>query len=277
MFYRQIIHRQRWVFLLVFLFFPVLTHAEDKPLAAKKLLIQDKESYTYGVFVNGERYQDVNLVYRVLTNEHRVNVFVGRYTLKSKFHMPDAYTNYQRKFTVSLLDASLIKGSLDNYQQFLLDKTTGVAGFTIDIDRVHNMAKYVAKIWDGYELMQTTTRIRIPPGYPIWDVLSIGFVGTRFLNVDSKGMVYGIPPNYVKDAVPIVPKKIRKKKLTTPAGTFDCLKIGIGVTDPFLAQLLESYVKELYVWIDTSPRGLVIKTMTPNETYILESIGNLKD
>ena len=62
-----------------------------------------------------------------------------------------------------------------------------------------------------------------------------------------------------------------------PLGEFETLKYGIGITDPFLAQLLDSYVKEMSIWIEDAPRGLVIKTESPEERYILEEISTWEE
>ena len=81
----------------------------------------------------------------------------------------------------------------------------------------------------------------------------------------------------VKEAVPVSARFIKKETIQIPLGKFETLKYGVGVTDPFLAQLLDSYVKEMSIWIEDAPRGLVIKTQSPAESYILEEISTWKD
>lgn len=266
------------VFSLFCLFIVDQAYTSDQPpVKPKKLLIQDGEQLKYGNFVGGERYQDINLVSRLSEDQNKVYVYIGKYNIGSKLLMPKHYTNYQRQFTVSLESASLISGFGDYVQQSLEENTTGEVAFRINIDAVKNMAVYASDIWDGYEMRTKTTRVKLVPGYPVWDVPSVAFIGSRYLDLSGSGIIYGVYPTVVKEAVPVNVRMIKKEVLNTPLGKINTTKFGIGVTDQFLSQLLESYIKELYIWIEDAPRGLVIKTQSPTESYILEGISTWKD
>jgi hypothetical protein len=171
----------------------------------------------------------------------------------------------------------MIKSTGDYYKESLAMKTTGEVAFDTQIDTTKNIAVYVSKIWDGYDLRTKTTRVKLKPGYPVWDAASLAFVGARYLDLSGKGIVYGVYPTIVKDAVPISARYLKKETVETPLGKFETLKYGIGIIDPFLAQLLDSYVKEMSIWIEDAPRGLVIKTQSPEEGYILEEISAWKE
>ena len=186
--------------------------------------------------------------------------------------MPPNYTDYQRQFVISLETASMLKSFGDYYKEYLAENKTGEVAFSTVIDSARNVAVYVSKIWDGYDLRTQTMRVKLRPNYPVWDVASLAFVGSRFLDLSGKGIVYGVYPTVVKDAVPIRAHFIKKETIDTPLGKFETLEYGVGITDPFLAQLLDSYVKELNIWIEDAPRGLVIKTESPEDNYILEGI-----
>ena len=104
------------------------------------------------------------------------------------------------------------------------------------------------------------------------DAASLAYVGSRYIDLSGKGIVYGVYPTVVKDAVPISARLIKRESIETPMGKFNALKYGIGITDPFLAQLLDSYVKEMSIWIEDAPRGLVLKSESPEESYLIEGI-----
>ena len=242
------------------------------PVQPKKLLIEDGEFLKYGDFLGGERYQDVNIVSRYSADRKTMTVYVGKHFIGTNIPMPPKYTDYQRQFVISLETASMLKSFGDYYKEYLAENKTGEVAFSTEIDSAKNMAVYVSKIWDGYDLRTQTMRVKLRPNYPVWDAASLAFVGSRFLDLSGKGIVYGVYPTVVKDAVPIRARFIKKETIDTPLGKFDTLEYGVGITDPFLAQLLDSYVKELNIWIEDAPRGLVIKTESPEDNYILEGI-----
>lgn len=242
------------------------------PVQPKKLLIEDGEFLKYGDFLGGERYQDVNIVSRYSADRKTMTVYVGKHFIGTNFPMPPNYTDYQRQFVISLETASMLRSFGDYYKEYLAENKTGEVAFSTVIDSARNVAVYVSKIWDGYDLRTQTMRVKLRPNYPVWDVASLAFVGSRFLDLSGKGIVYGVYPTVVKDAVPIRAHFIKKETIDTPLGKFETLEYGVGITDPFLAQLLDSYVKELNIWIEDAPRGLVIRTESPEDNYILEGI-----
>jgi hypothetical protein len=250
---------------------------DPPPAQPRKLLIEDGEFLRYGDFIGGERYNDVNIVSRVSADGKIVNVYVGNHFIGTNIPMPKNYTDYQRQFVVSLETASMIRSSGDWTKEFLAENKTGELAYHTEIDRVKNIAVYTSKIWDGYDMRTKTMRVKLKPDYPVWDPTSIAFVGSRFLDLSGKGIVYGVYPSIVKDAVPISAHFIKKEAVDTPIGKFNTLKYGVGITDPFLAQLLDSYVKEMNIWIEDAPRGLVIKTEAPGDDFTIEEISTWKN
>ena len=252
--------------------------AEDPPpTKPRKILVEDGELLKYGTFVGGERYQDINIVSRFSADGKTIKAYVGKHFIGTSVPMPKKYTYYQRQFVISLATASMVRSFGDYYKEMVAMNQTGEVAFDTEIDQVKNVAVYVSKIWDGFDLRTKTTRVKLKPGYPVWDVASMAFIGSRFLDLSGKGIVYGVYPTMVKEAVPVSARFIKKEAVQTPLGKFETLKYGVGVTDPFLAQLLDSYVKEMSIWIEDAPRGLVIKTQSPAESYILEEISTWKD
>lgn len=251
--------------------------AQDAPPAQpRKLLIEDGEFLKYGDYISGERYNDVNIVSWLSPDGKSIDVYVGNHFLGTNIPMPKSYVDYQRRFMVSLETASLIRSSGDWSKEFLAENRTGELAYTTAIDRVKNLAVYTSKIWDGYELRTKTMRVKLKPNYPVWDPTSIAFVGSRFLDLSGKGIVYGVYPLVVKEVIPINAHFIKNETIDTPLGKFHTLKYGVGITDPFLAQLLDSYVKEMSIWIEDAPRGLVVKTESPGDQFILEEISTWK-
>jgi hypothetical protein len=264
----------RCLFLIFFIAIAILPCiAEDAPPAQpRKLLIEDGELLKYGFFVGGERAQDISIVTWYSADKKTIQVYVGKHFIGTNIPMPKNYADYQRQFTISLETASITKSFGDYTKEFQASNETGEIAFDTQIDPVKNLAIYVSKIWDGYDLRSKTFRVKLKPNYPVWDAASLAFIGSRYIDLSGKGIVYGLYPTIVKDAVPISARLIKKETIQTPLGDFNTLKYGIGITDPFLAQLLDSYVKELFVWIEDAPRGLVVKTDSPDGVNILEGI-----
>ncbi len=251
--------------------------AEDPPPAQpRKLLIEDGELLKYGFFVGGERSQDINIVTWYSPDRKEIKVYVGKHFIGTDIPMPRNFADYQRQFVISLETASIVKSFGDYDKEFRAANETGEIAFDTVIDPIKNVAVYTSKIWDGYDLRTKTFRVRLKPNYPVWDAASLAFIGSRYLDLSGKGVVYGLYPTVVKDAVPISARLIKKETIDTPLGKFNTLKYGIGITDPFLAQLLDSYVKELSIWIEDAPRGLVVKTESPDGINILEEISTWK-
>lgn len=247
--------------------------AEDPPPAQpRKLLIEDGELLKYGYFVGGERAQDISIVTWYSSDRKTIQVYVGKHLIGTNIPMPTKYEDYQRQFVISLETASITKSFADFTKEYQAANQTGEIAFNTQIDPAKNIAIYVSKIWDGYDLRTKTFRVKLKPNYPVWDAASLAFIGSRYIDLSGKGIVYGLYPTIVKDAVPISARLIKKEPIQTPLGVFNTLKYGIGITDPFLAQLLDSYVKELFVWIEDAPRGLVVKTEAPGGVNILEGI-----
>ena len=247
------------------------------PINPRQIAIEDGEFLTYGHYVGGERYQDLSIVSRFSSDRKTMHVYLGKRYIGTDIPMPRKYRDYQRQFVISLETASMLSSFGDYYKESIAQKLTGEVAFDIAINDEKHVATYSSKIWDGYELRTKTTRVKLVPKYPVWDAASLAFVGSRYLDLSGRGIVYGVYPTIVKEAVPISARFIGKETIEIPLGRFQTLKYGIGVTDPFLAQLLESYVKELVVWIEDSPRALVIKTQAPGEANVLESISTWKE
>jgi len=251
-------------------------HAQNTPIQMRTLAVQDYEMLSYRNIVAGEHYQNFIVVSRLLKKDE-LAIYIGKYTLGSKTLMPVHYTNFQRQFSVDLKNGRLIGGFGDYEKEFRSENRYGEVYFTIDMDYIKNTAVFRSKIWDGFDTMTKTVRVKLVPGYPCWDLLSLVWVGARFLDTQSKGVFYGIYPSVVKQAVPVTVRFLGKETVTTPAGVFPTIRLSVSVVDPFLANLLDNYIREMSIWIEDSPRALVIKSMSPEDNYLLEKIDTWRD
>ena len=189
----------------------------------------------------------------------------GSISSEPNIPMPQNYADYQRQFVISLETASIVKSFGDYDKEFRAANKTGEIAFDTVIDPIKNVAVYTSKIWDGYDLRTKTFRVRLKPNYPVWDAASLAFIGSRLPRPLGEGCRLR-PISDGRQRCGADQRAIHQEgdHRYVPLGKFNTLKYGIGITDPFLAQLLDSYVKELSIWIEDAPRGLVVKTESPD-------------
>ena len=86
-------------------------------------------------------------------------------------------------------------------------------------------------------------------------------IGARFLDRDSDGIVYLVEPWILKEPMPIRVKYNGREEIVTKAGRFKTIKGTMLIADVFIGRLLESYTKNMTVWV---VRTLAVSCVTPN-------------
>ena len=253
------------------------------PLKPKKLVIKDGEYLKYSQYESGEKTTDFYLVTRVSPDGKKLFLFREGIELKSKFKLPklpENYTNYHRKFAINLEDASLIfhREDFQEYLKYLISNNfKGRIESELLIDKTKSQAEYKEQVFTGEEIRSITSRIKIKPDFPVLDIESLGFIGTRLFDYSKNGIIY-LVSFVVKEPVPIYFEVKGREVIETKAGRFNTIKVGGEVADPFLGKLLENYSKKMFFWIEDSERGLVIKTQDADDRVnILEEISQWKE
>lgn len=167
------------------------------PMKPAKLEVQDGEALKYikigeGLIPDNEMYF-VSKIRNDPLYGKVVDVYLSWSTVKKMGFMPSNYTNYQDKFTVSLNEASLIYNKVDNYSNNVINNEKGVFYELMNINKKENIAEIETKSWNGYEIRQSRSKVKIKPGFPVFDFNSLGYVGSRYL--DIKGLELSIYSN----------------------------------------------------------------------------------
>ncbi len=262
--------------------FPMgLKEIVNVPMKPKKLVIKDGEYLKYSKYESGEKTTDFYLVTRLSQDGKKLFLYREGIELKSDFKLPENYTNYHRKFIISLDDASLIYHQDDFLYQIkslISNNFKGKIESELLIDKIKERADYKEQIWDGEEIKIRTSRIKIKPDFPILDIDSLGFIGARLFDYSKNGIIYLVAPGAVKEPVPCYFEIKGREVIETKAGRFNTIKVGGESADPFLGKLLENYSKKMFFWIEDSERGLVIKTQDADDKVnILEEISQWKE
>ena len=248
-----------------------------EPLSKRKLLVQDEEFLKYSWYAGSEKYAEDYYVYRINQESNTVSLYFFCDEVKNSVAVPKNYEDFSRKVMVSLDKASLIRYSVDLKNELGMNNQKERSIESLDLDYHTGEAKYIKKFWKNEEMRFQNTRVRINPKYPIWEISSVAFIGTRFLDLKKPGIIMLVQPNIIKEAVPVSFVFKGKEEITTPAGKFHTQHYGFQISDPFMARLLESFTKEIELWIEDSERAFVIKAKYPGRSCEIESIGIWKE
>ena len=246
------------------------------PMMPKKLLIQDREMLQYGQYIGGERIAGIQMVSEYKNSSNEIITYAEAFDLSKGEKLPEYLTNYHSFFRVSLSDASLLESYKDIMGYLQKNNKSGMAYQDIKFDKVNSIAETTSKLWDGNELKISTGKMKIKPGFPVWDPGSIIFIGLRYLDVSGPGIVYLVTPQVLKEPMPVSFRVVKKEVLETKAGKFNTLKISFSVADPFISKLMDSYIKTTFIWVEDSERALIVKTDVPGSINELESVSVYK-
>ena len=169
------------------------------------------------------------------------------------------------------------KGSLISYRRIEVDQTVkGLIAEEYKLSDDGREVDYRADFWDGYETKRRSSRVKVKSGYPVWEFIQLMGFGARFLDISKPGIVYACKLDVMKEAIPIAFIPQKREVITTPAGTFHTVKIVFAIADPFLAKLSEPFLKELTLWVEDSPRAMMIQGINPaGDVYKVEEISNV--
>ncbi len=262
---------------IIITYFTISTYSmtgkiEMEPMKPKKLLIQNHEYLKYVKYAGNEIDYVLLQVYDINYKENIVTIYQQRFSEGSAIPIPRYFTNFTDYKKVSLSDYNLIAYHSDELSNFILENKKGIVQSDLQIDKTKQIASYWETVWDGNALRTRHSIIKIKTNFPVWDMGSLIFLGARFFDLKTPGIVYAIIPNILKMPVEIGFKYIGKEIIETKAGKFNTRKVGFYGADPFLAKLMESYSKEGFFWIDESEKGLIIKLQAPGSIYLLENI-----
>jgi hypothetical protein len=255
--------------------FTIFSHSmggkiEIVPMKIKKLLIQNHECLVYVKYVGNEKESEIFHVYDINAQENTITIYEQHYMENSDLLFPRHFTNFTDYKKISLSNYCLISAHSDELTNFILENKKGIVQSDLQIDSKKGTAGYLEALWDGYELITRHSIIKIKTDFPVWDMGSLLFVGTRFLDIKAPGIIYGLIPNIIKQPIPLGFKYIGKEIIETKAGKFNTIKVAFYSTDPFLSKLMESYSKEMFYWINESEDGMIIKIQMPGIAYLLE-------
>ncbi|MGA2143077.1 MAG: hypothetical protein ABSG94_11750 [Brevinematales bacterium] len=230
---------------------------------------------TYAVFMNGEETSHVTFV--IKTNKDPVwgdtaTMYEFLQLVTNMRKMPGNYTNFDGYHKVSLDKASLVEETRN--WEFAKDAIKGFPYYQhYEMNTRDETYEYTAKTWNGIETRESRSRISLKNKmqYPIWTTQSLVFIGARFLDRDSTGIVYLVEPQILKEPMPIRIKFLGREEIATKAGRFKTIKGTMLIADVFIGRLLDSYTKNMAVWIEESS-GRVIKIKSINEEDYLISI-----
>ncbi len=268
------------------LLFPLANKIEQVPMKiAPRLTIQDGELLRYGFYAGGEKAGDNYFITRIIQDESKnklAQIYYQAAKINSGKEMPGNYTNFSSRFLVSIDRCTLLEADgeekIDTNNHKLENIPSGYAGlfsWHYNLNTEKEQIDYENKIWDGYEVKSRKSRIPVHPGFPCRDWMSGMFFSARFMDIKCPGVFYFILPEALKDPIPLTFKTIKKETLTTKAGTFKTVKMGMNAADPFLARLIEPFSRMMYLWVEDSDRKLIVQIQLPAGFFKLEEISNM--
>jgi hypothetical protein len=250
------------------------------PMKPGKLKIRDGEFLQYASYTGGEKVKDVYILSKTRKDNRGplVDIYLEYKLLSDKKPIPVSFTNYEQKITVSLDKASMVENIKIRATNNISDDINNEIYKHLLINWKDNILYMERWIWNGYETNIIKERVKIKPEYPIWDSLSMIFVGLRFLDIKSPGIIYLVEPIVLKDPIPMNFQIIKKEVLETPAGKFNTLKINAQTSDPFIGKLGKAINDKTFYWVEESERQLIVKFEASGiTTYILEKISTYND
>ena len=251
-----------------------------KPLNVKTAQIRDEEVLLYELYEGGELTAHFHYVTRYDSNAGIAYLYVDSQPIDGSFQIPKHYTNYSEFDMVDIKNGTQLfyrRSSLDRY---LTLKSKGTVYQETTFDYSNKIISSIEQIWDGYEMRNKKSKIPMKPGFQHWNIPmnALYAIGLRILDFSNPGIVYGIMPSVIKEPVPGRLKFIKKEEIKTKAGFFKTIKVGFQISDPFLGKLMESFTRETFLWIEDSPRALLIKDEEPGGwSFVLEKITTWKE
>ncbi len=241
---------------------------QDMPMKASKIKMPDGEYIRMGAYSGGEKTEEWDIVTRIDRGK-TARIYWQALNIRLKQKLPSHYTNFcTYNYTVDLENGNQL---FSTYQNPVTNEK-GVIRSVFRLNMEKSEVESETEIWDGNDIKNAKTRTPVRRGFAVIDPGML-FFAPRFLDVKGSGIIYICEPRGLKNPLPVFFRYIGKEKVKTPAGEFDTFKVSWIIADPFLAKLLQPYIKESFLWVEDSPRLLVVKTTGFNDTrYILEEV-----
>lgn len=252
----------------------LMGHGIDKPAVRKNPEVTDGEYTVYYAYENGEFNHVTHFVSR-LDKDSNITMYAEGTNLFEKIKkLPENYTDYQYTIKFSFKYGTLIQSK--NYWLHLakLENSNGIVGHNLMIDVTNLRAITELYYWDGEKLKTSISRMDLKAGYSYWDINSFGLIGMRFFDPAKGGIIYIIAADSSKEPIPVSFRYYGEETVNVPAGTFKTKKYGFTIADQFLNGLLGKFASQYMIWIEDSPRALMIQsTSMDNIEFKLAKIG----
>ncbi len=268
--------------LIMFLIFTGCSLAKTPMKTYSSIDIPDGEFLHYVVYSGGEKIgdsymvikkgtgPDSRLLYRIYKNEIRIS---------SGKSLPGNYRDWP---SYCLIDPRL--GSVLEWEE-TYDTNTEIFKenealfypyyFQFHYNYNRGYVDEIIKSVKGKETTSARYHVAVNPDFPVWDQINFSFFGPSFMDVRSGGIIYMVAPFMLKEAAPVTFKYQASETITTKAGNFRALKETFLISDPFIGNLMDSFLKTSKFWIEDSGRKLLLKSQLGGTEVILEGISNI--
>lgn len=262
--------------MVLFLFYDCSSGTDSsKPMKFTQKIIQNGEVLKYSVMENGKKTGDFTIVNTIDESDEKdktITAYMAFVEDGSKVKIPGHYTNYPASLKVSMKNGSLISFYEDKFSNSILSKEKGPVITDLQIDEKSGLVIYNSKTWNGYNLKASSSKLKIKPGYPVWNWNEIMFLGLRYLDSKNPGYICMVVPIWIK--TPFLGRFIFKGRevVETKAGKFNTIKLGWAMGNIFLSRLMEIFYKEYFFWVDEETGILVKETGSGNDSAELEEM-----
>ncbi len=244
--------------------------------------IRDGEYLHYAEYMGGEKIQDQYYVTRKVTNGKGgfyYRIYFDLVTPSGNRYFPADYTQWPVQCLIDPVRGCTLESEGKLNTNDLKDfASVGVAGliywhYRLNPDK--NYVEYTSKTVSGKNIFTKNYRIDINSGFPSMDVFSMGWISYRFIDPRSKGIIYWVIPDFMKDPLPVSIIIDKKETLKTKFGIFRVNKLSVAMGDNFLAKLMEPFTKQSSIYVDDSAGRLILKTTVQGNVNFLEEISNV--
>ncbi len=245
------------------------------PYHHSKIKVQDGEFIRMTHYTSGEKSSVDYIVSRINTNTDRLEVY-WQSQLDMKQKIPEHYTNYNMHITIDLQSGSVLYSSYINPETNNNSSLAkGLIRASISLDEEAGVIHSVDEYFDGYTTKIMRGSMSTRKGYPTFDANSTYYI-VRFLDITVPGIAYLCVPQVFKNPIPVTFKSAGRETIETPAGEFNTIKYVLLMADPFLSKLMEPYLKQGMMWIEDSPRMLLIKATGPTGYTMVDEISTIQ-
>lgn len=232
------------------------------------LSIQDGEYIRYSQYRAGEHWVDIYILTKIDTQQNKAMIYVHRVVPGEEDKIPKSYEEFGTQVIMDLTTGSMLY-SIDAYnrQSKSSDLINGIYE-KIEVNRNEHIA-YVSHKEKKENLEQMSrSRIKLKSNYPVLTLTSMILGGLRYFDINSSGVFCIIEPHFLKNTIPCTLEFTGKEKITTNAGEFNTIKVKFIIKDPFIGALMSRFTKSMKIWIEDSPRKLIVKTTGEYEVFI---------